>query len=475
MNAEVSRALDRLGVDLPTRTESIRYLSGLGKPTVVDLLSKADRAGDVLVQPRCGVGGHGRMLELLHELEANAGPAILSVTIDSHTRLGHFEEAERILAQGPENLNGYPLVAHGWQRGRELNEQVLAPLQIRHGSPDPRVLFEVSLAAGVTAFEGGGIGYNVPYCRDVPIEQSLNAWCEVDEACGALAATGVVVDRELFGTLTGVLMPPAIALAMPFLEAIAAVRVGVRCISIAYPQSGHLVQDIAALAAVRTLAAQLLPADVLVFTVLHQFMGPFPKDRADAEALIFFGGMVARKGGATKVVNKTRDEAIGIPDAGTNAAGIWSARAGASLLLDAIDVPQDRVEEEEAWVVSEVRQLLDPALQGQNLFRSIAEGFAAGRLDVPFSASRYARSEVLPMRDAEGAIRFFDVGQLPFDQGTVRRHQRLLRGSVGLGTPTYQKVWKDVMRFCSTNGVFSNATPSPRSRGARPGTVTEPH
>ncbi|MFR9792563.1 hypothetical protein ACL07V_28525 [Streptomyces sp. MB22_4] len=112
-----------------------------------------------------------------------------------------------------------------------------------------------TVASGITSFEDGGIS------------ASLAAWEEVDRRCGEPAELGVVVDRELFGTLTAVLVPPSISLAVSVLEAVPAVRAGVRCVSIAYPQGGHVV---AALRAIPELAARYLGPDVLVPPVLRE-------------------------------------------------------------------------------------------------------------------------------------------------------------------------------------------------------------
>lgn len=159
--------------ELPPLADSLHYISQLGKPTVAETLSDARQAGRVAIQPRCGVGGHDAMLTLLRDLEDGASPDILTITIDSHTRLKRFTQARRTLESSPADLNGYPLVTHGWQRGRQLNEAVRAGLEVRHGSPDPRVLFDVSIASGITSFEGGGISYNLPYSKDVPLAESL--------------------------------------------------------------------------------------------------------------------------------------------------------------------------------------------------------------------------------------------------------------------------------------------------------------
>ncbi|MFF3906412.1 methylaspartate mutase [Streptomyces sp. NPDC001848] len=421
---------------LPGLRESVAYITSLGKPTVAQVLRETRARGRVGIQPRCGVGGHTEMKALLVALEQEAEPDILSVTIDSHTRLQRFEQAARTLAARPGDLNGYPLVTHGWRHGRELNEAVAAPLEVRHGSPDPRILFDVALASGITSFEGGGISYNLPYAKAVPLTESLAAWEAVDRRCGELADAGVVVDRELFGTLTAVLVPPSVSLAVSVLEAVLAARAGVRCISIAYPQGGHLAQDVAALEAVPDLAERYLPGDIDVHPVLHQFMGVFPRRRRDAEDLILYGALVARLGGASKVVTKTHQEAAGIPSTRANIEGLRLADRCNSPLLDFLSADREQVRREHAWIVQEVAEIVEPVLEHRDVASAIAEAFERGTLDIPFSASRYARSRIVPRRDPEGAVRYLSAGGLPLSDRTLARHRDLLRLPAHSGPPT---------------------------------------
>jgi methylaspartate mutase epsilon subunit len=377
------------------------------------------------------------MMTLLLTLEEEAAPDVLTVTIDSHTRLGRFEQAMRSLNLDPRDLNGYPLVTHGWRRGRELNEAVTAPLEIRHGSPDARILFDVAVASGITSFEGGGISYNLPYCKDHPLGESLLAWEIIDRRCGELAQLGVVIDRELFGTLTAVLVPPSISLAISVLEAILAARAGVRCISIAYPQGGHLIQDVAALRAIPVLAERYLPGQVAVHAVCHEFMGVFPRLRHNAEDLIFYGALVARLGGASKVITKTYQEAFGIPDAQANIEGLRLADCANSPLLGFISVDDDRIRDERDWILSEVDDIVGPVLsQGADTRSAIVDAFARGTLDIPFSASRHARSAVIPTRDRQGAIRYLSAGSLPLSARNRRRNADLSQDSVRPGSRT---------------------------------------
>jgi methylaspartate mutase epsilon subunit len=141
---------------------------------------------------------------------------------------------------------------------RELTERYDQPIQVRHGSPDGRRLFAESVAGGIQSYEGGGISYNLPYCRDVSLEYSLRAWQEIDQASGALGSMGFPIDREFFGSLSSVLVPPSIALSVVLLEALLAATEGCKCLSLAYPQTGNIIQDVAALETIRVLGRRYL-------------------------------------------------------------------------------------------------------------------------------------------------------------------------------------------------------------------------
>ncbi|MEZ5647930.1 MAG: methylaspartate mutase [Alphaproteobacteria bacterium] len=433
----------------PDWAECLSYLKTLDKPSVSQLLEKAEAAGEMLVQPRCGVGDQEAMLNLLQQLEQGAHPDILSLTIDAHTRLLRFEAADKALRDNPKHLNGYPLIAHGWQQGRKLNKAVRAPIEVRHGSPDARLLFGAALASGFSSFEGGGIGYNVPYCKDVPFADSLSYWRDIDQFSGDLADQGIIIDREFFGTLTAVLMPPSISIAIALLEAALAIQSGVQCLSLAYCQTGNFTQDIAALRALRKGIARYLPLHTKAYPVFHQFMGAFPADHIDANALIIYGTITARLGGATKIINKTHQEALGVPSVEANIAGISLTKAATSWIIGLLPLDMNAVEEEQYWIEREVAELIEPILGASDMIKAIVLAFADGRLDVPFSASIHARSDILPVRDTKGAIRFQRSGQLPFSEAVLQRNAQLTNEyKPTWGGELFHKIRSDILFFC---------------------------
>lgn len=432
----------------------LKDIKSLKKDSVSDVLAKAEKEDILLFQPRCGVGDHEQMIKLLEELEEKASPDILSLTIDSYTRLEQFESASKMIQTAPEKLNGYPLVSHGWEKARELNERIKTPIEIRHGSPIAVTLFHNSLSAGFTSFEGGGIGYNAPYCKDVPLHQSLHAWERVDRLCGELAKDNVLVDRELFGTLTAVLVPPAISLASTLLEAILADRAGVKCLSIAYPQSGEAIQDIAALKAIKILSKKYLSPDLKVYPVFHEFMGAFPKDETAADSLIFYGSLVAKKGGARKIITKSNHEAFGIPTVDANAAGIRTAKMAEAFFYDSFEVNQEKVEEEIFWILKEVEEIVTPVLQSENLIEAIDKAFLKGTLDIPFATSRFIKSQIMPARDPQNAIRLHGFGNLPLSEEVKKRHRKLL--GMKKQAKVMNKVFNDIFLFAKCQMRLAN-------------------
>ena len=133
------------------------------------LAAKAE--GKTLVQPRAGVPVISEHIKLMEHLQDAGEADLLPTTIDSYTRQNRYEEAENGIKESVRlsraMLNGFPAVNHGVSGCRQVIESVHTPLQVRHGTPDARLLTEITYAGGFTSYEGGGISYNLPYCKNV--------------------------------------------------------------------------------------------------------------------------------------------------------------------------------------------------------------------------------------------------------------------------------------------------------------------
>ncbi|MFI0717006.1 methylaspartate mutase subunit E [Streptomyces inhibens] len=408
-----------------------------------------------LVQPRSGVA-------LAHEQRTafvslrRAGADVLSYQIDSLTRNNDYQKAADAIAEsrerGASTLNGFPMVNHGVDVLRQLITEVRTPLQTRHSTRDPRLLAEISCAGGVTGFEGGAITYNIPYFKDYSLAQSLRRWQYVDRLVGLYREKfGVVIDREFFGTLTAVLIPPSLAIVVNVIEAMLAASQGVSSVSLGYAEQGNRSQDIAAIRVLRELGQKYLAnlgyPGVQVNVVFHQHMAAFPRDRARATQLIVASAATGRLSGASRLIVKTPVEATTIPSVSDNQEGLHLSRLGA-MEANSIEVDERTVREEATVLRAEVDQILESVLLAGDgsLTDGVVKAFALGYLDVPFSPSVYNRGEVLTARDLQGAVRYLNTGQLRFSADVIDFHRSRMSERRRTEQPPVRSEWQLVER-----------------------------
>ena len=418
-------------------------------------LSDAKRDRRTLIQPRAGVPVVEEHIKLLQYLEKYGEADLLPSTIDSYTRQNRYEEGENGIAEsirlGRAMMNGFPAVNHGVAKCRQVIESVKVPVQVRHGTPDARLLTEITYAGGFTSYEGGGISYNLPYCKNVPMERTIRDWQYVDRLTGLYQERGVTINREPYGPLTGTLVPPCISHAAAIIEALLAAEQGVKSITVGYGQCGNLRQDVAAIRTLEELTDEYLKKygynDVEVTTVLHQWMGGFPADEAKAFGVISSGSLIAALSKATKVIVKTPHEAVGIPTMEANAEGLRCTKQVVNMMFEQV-LSSDKVEEEKEIIRQETRCIVDKCFELGNgdIAVGVCRAVEAGVLDVPFAPCRYNAGLMLPCRDNNGAIRILNPGNLPFTQDLKDFHAAKIeeRAKAENRKPSFQMVIDDV-------------------------------
>ncbi|MBN1316548.1 MAG: methylaspartate mutase subunit E [Anaerolineales bacterium] len=424
-----------------------------------------NRTRPMLVQPRSGVATVDEQIKYFQAFK-NHGAAVLSYQVDSYTRNNDYKGAEEEILESKRSksstMNGFPVINHGVQGLRRIISNVRVPLQTRHSTRDPRLLAEISYAGGVTAFEGGCICYNIPYYRDYSLEESICTWQYVDRLTGLyFERFGITLDREYFGTLTGTLIPPSIAIVVDILEAIMAIQQGVKCVSLGYAEQGHRIQDIAAIRCLSTIASEIFSnlgyKDIQINTVFNQFMAAFPQDPKRAEELITESAITAALSGATRVVIKTPVEAFKIPSLADNLLGLNLVMRGVAMAKRQV-VDEECIDRECELIKHEVNAIFDSiVLCGRgSIAEGIVVGFKEGYIDVPFSPSKFNRGEVMTVRDTEGAIRFLSTGNLQFDRYLRDFHRDKIqdrRRADGLMSEEskYKLVEKDVLQIAQGN------------------------
>ena len=395
-------------------------------------LLKAKQENRTLIQPRAGVPLIENHIKLMQYLQNEGEADLLPTTIDSYTRLNRYEEAENGIRESAKQnmamLNGFPAVNHGVAGCRRVTEAVKIPIQVRHGTPDARLLAEITLAGGFTSYEGGGISYNIPYAKSVPLDRSIVDWMYVDRLIGLYEEMGIRINREPFGPLTGTLVPPFMSHAVAIIEALLAAEQGVKSITVGYGQLGNLIQDVAAIRTLEALTNEYLEKNGYtgceVTTVFHQWMGGFPQDEAKAFGVISWGSAAAAISHATKVIVKTPHEAMGVPTMEANAQGLRCTKQLISMLRDQF-LPENVLKAEMEVIAAETRAIVDKVFElGEgDIAVGAVRAFQAGVLDVPFAPSRFNAGKILPARDNEGAVRLLECANLPFSDDLKTFHK----------------------------------------------------
>ncbi|MFM8899368.1 MAG: methylaspartate mutase subunit E [Burkholderiales bacterium] len=394
-------------------------------------MREADRSGRTLCQPRAGVALLREHMDLLTYLQDSCD--VLPTTIDAYTRLNRYEEAAVGIARSEEAgtslLNGFPAVNHGLHGCRELVNALSKPVQVRHGTPDARLLAEITMAAGFTAYEGGGISYNVPYAKKVPLGRSIRHWQYCDRLIGMYEEEGIRINREPFGPLSGTLVPPFVSHCVALIEGLLALAQGVKCLTLGYGQAGNMVQDVAAIRSLRELGHEYFQAagydDYELTTVFHQWMGGFPENESMAYSVICWGSATAAMAGATKVIVKTPHEAAGVPTKEANRQGLEATGQIINMVREQNFQPSEAMQREIELIKREVRAVMSKVFELGNgdIAVGAVRAFEAGVMDIPFAPANCNAGKLMPIRDNEGAVRIFATGQVPLPEDVMAYHR----------------------------------------------------
>lgn len=398
---------------------------------------RAKSEGRTLVQPRGGVALIEEHIKLLRCLQDKGGADLLPTTTDTYTRNVRFNEAqvgiEASQKAGRSMLNGLPVVNHGVKNVRKVIQAMDHPVILLSGTPFPQLTAEVALAAGFSAFLGAGISYQASYIKDLPIEEGIKNYQYLDRLASFYAGHGIPIHREQPGFLTGTLIPPGIGIAIAVMETLLAAGQGLRHYSVGLTQNLDLVQDVAGLKVMEELCHHYVKRfdyeDMFISIATHQWMQAFPPDEAGAFSVIAMGGIIAALAGATQVITKTTHESVGIPTMEANAEGIRATKMAIKMVHER-KMPGDSDMKTEMEIIrAEACSIIDKTLElgDGDIAIGAVRGFDAGIIDVPWAPNMRVKGAVIPVRDAQGAIRYLEFGSLPFNKEIKEYHQERLK------------------------------------------------
>ncbi len=401
------------------------------------VMRQADAEGRCLTQPRGGFATLELQKELMQVLDKDGHADILPTTTDSYTRNEQWENAARGVEEskkaGRSMLNGYAMVNYGPKATRQLIEAIDKPAIVLSGTSMPRLTSEVGFAAGYSGYLGSGMAYTASYTKEVSIEQGIRNYQYLDRLAALYQDKGVELHRRQPGFLTGTNIPPCIAILTCIIDALLAAGQGVKNYGLELGQTMHLVQDAAAIKMARVLVQDYLHAkgfdDVFTPVTSLHWMGAWPQDEAQCEALVSYGGTLAAIGGAVSVTTKSSHEAFGIPTPAANAAGLRNTRMAIYL---ARHIRLDTLPEFAAecdLIAREVRPVMDKILEmgDGDVALGTVRACEAGVMDIPWSPSNYLQSRIMPARDADGYLRILDAGDMPIPTDVLDIHHAGLR------------------------------------------------
>ncbi len=385
------------------------------------------------VQPRGGFPTYEKVFRLYEEFK-DAGVDVLPLTIDSNTRLNDYATAKKMLELSEESdvdmLNGYPLIIHGYRTTREMITHFNTPVSLRHGTPDARLLVEVALASGIFEIEGGPITYLLPYSKNFPLDKAFLYWKYVEKVCALYSELNEPINRESFGPLSATLQPPVIVIVIQLIEMLLSLEEGVKSFSVSFSQTGSVIQDIVTSNVLKKLSREYADRfgykDASIHLVYHQWMGAFPYNKVNSDALITASTFIASLVGADKIITKTRNEAFGIPTKEANAQAVSSVQYTLNILKG---LPQIQDQEEEEHLTSMVNSIMEAILNNRadTLWRKVLNSIKSGELEIPFSPHIINANEVITVRDPNGDIRIFERGKLPISDKDFKYEKERIR------------------------------------------------
>jgi methylaspartate mutase epsilon subunit len=420
--------------------------------------------------PSLGSDTINRHRELLLHMQQHGEAEFLTTYIDSLTRNCRFEMAQKALEKSKNCdhavLNGFPVVEHGVQGNRVVLESVDLPVLLFGPSPDARLTHEIGLAGGHTGYSGGPLITFFNYTKDVPVEQVIHKFQYINRLMGLYESNGVPMMYCVSGVMPAT-SPPSLMIACEIIEMLIAAEQGVKHIQLNCWLQGHWAQDLAYIFGFQKLARQYLDRfgfkDVKTTTYSVCPTGRFPVEHDKVYALISWFTMIGVMGNIQLIGSRTIDEAHHIPTLKGSSHSFRNASMIVNMLQSQrVDIENNpAIREERYWMEREVHFILDRVLElgDGDIIVGTSKAVATGELDQPYATSNLVKSKVMGVKDDTGAARFFDFGNLPFDDEIREFHtEKIAKRESVMGKKTdYETVVQDLTAM-SEGAILPKAT-----------------
>ena len=414
--------------------EAIEYHKNLPESKIlINVLKKAKEEGDI-----CLIAGMGHteledQIELLQYIQDEGKAHFLGTTVDSFTRDHDYETAARGLEEsiktGRSVLNGLPVCAHGLSGIRKLVESINVPIQSRFASYDPRIIHEILFAGGHTGNSGSAMFSFWNYNKRMSLEEVLHNYQYIYKLQGYYQERGCPMCDCPYG-MSPVLTPPSSAIIAQLTQCLMMAEQGIKYLLVAMPLQGNLVQDVACAKAYFKLARHYLDRfgydDVKLFHEVYYIFGRFPANPIESFIVTSLNLLVAKLAGAQVAYIRTVSEHGPVPQKEEYGVSYRAANATKNLLKEQkieLDCKQLTIEAE--IFEKETRFIFDRMLDlgDGDAAVAIERGIESGLLDNPWGTHPSVACKILGVRDAEGMVRYYNTGNIPFSNDLKEFHR----------------------------------------------------
>jgi methylaspartate mutase epsilon subunit len=412
--------------------ESVAYQKSLPDSKIWwKVMVKLREEGRMSVFPRAGTPILEKMIELCQGLR-ESGVVLIPVTTDSYTRLGQYEKVEGIIKEsyrtGKALLNGYPIINHGVKKTRKLVESVDAAFSPRGAGG------EIAIASGLTTSEAsmGFLGFG-SYSKRQTIRELAEHWLNSTRVVGWYADRGVILCCDLHGWLPSAPFPLTVNIVCLIIEAVTAAEQGQKALYPLVHCMGNMVQDMAWIRLAPRLIREYLDksghkdCQIVGCCPAQTPLFPVSMDMGGAFAYLNYVAMVGALSKTNAVDLRSIDEGAGVPTKDVNAVSYRSAKWIFDVIREQkIDIDVKGIDVEEKVTETEVRAILNKILDlgDGDIIDGTIKAVESGVLDSPWCPNINIKDKVLGVRDAQGACRYLEFGNLPIPNEIKEFHRQ---------------------------------------------------
>ena len=414
--------------------EAVKYHKSLHEDKNMVLKSRRARpTGEIFCITGMGKASVEEHIELLQHVEKEGEAQALAISPDSLTRYNRFDEVqehmEESIKTGTSKLNGVPVVNVGVSGIRQIVESVKSPICLRGGTPDGRLQSEVLFAGGVTLYCPDLFMDFWQHSAKTPYDYVVDTHQYIGRLIGYYEEHGVPLMASCQG-FYGAGIPPSLQSSAIVISILLLVEQGVKNVTLHCAGHGNLAQDAAADVAREKVLRYYLNkfghSDVDIFKSFSFSLMQYPADIAQSLAVTFMNTLMAKFAGASTNDVRTVAEAKAIPTKENIAETYKITKVIQNFIQNQkLEVNREELALQASMEEKEIRAIVDKVLEfgDGDVLLGAERGIETGVLDNPFAANRAAAGKVLGVKDSEGAIRYFNTGNLPFSKEIVDYHR----------------------------------------------------